>query len=93
MNRSATSPSSCEITITNPLGLHARPAAQFVRHALRFRAEISIVKDGQRYSGSSLIDILRANLDQGATATLEATGRDADEALAHLSQLIREFKE
>ena len=89
----ATSLSSCEITITNPLGLHARPAAQFVKHALRFRAEVWIIKDGRRYSASSLIEILRANLDQGSTAILEARGRDADEAVAGLSQLIREFKE
>jgi phosphocarrier protein HPr len=93
MTRHAPSASSCEITITNPLGLHARPAAQFVKHALRFRAELWIIKDGQRYSASSLIEILRANLDQGSTAILEATGRDADEALASLCQLIREFKE
>jgi phosphocarrier protein HPr len=93
MTRDATSVSSCEITITNPLGLHARPAAQFVKHALRYRADVWIIKDGQRYSASSLIEILRANLDEGSTATLEATGRDADEALAGLSQLIREFNE
>jgi phosphocarrier protein HPr len=93
MNPNTSSVSSCQITISNPLGLHARPAAQFVKHALRFRAEIWIVKDGQRYSASSLIEILRANLDQGATATLEAIGRDADEAPARLSQLVREFKE
>jgi phosphocarrier protein HPr len=93
VNANPTPMSRCDITITNPLGLHARPAAQFVKHALRFRADIWIVKDGQRYSASSLIEILRANLDKGSTATLEAVGRDADQALAHLSQLVREFKE
>ena len=93
MKANPTLVSNCEITIINPLGLHARPAAQFVKHALRFRADIWILKDGQRYSASSLIEILRANLDQGSTVTLEAIGRDADEALAHLSQLVHEFKE
>ena len=61
-----------EVHITNKLGLHARPAAEFVKRANSFRSEIWIVKDGKRYSATSLIDILRANLDWGATGTLEA---------------------
>jgi phosphocarrier protein HPr len=82
-----------EVHITNKLGLHARPAAQFVKRVRSFRSEIWLVKDGQRYSASSLIDVLRANLDWGATATLEAHGVDADEALADLEKLLEEFHE
>jgi phosphocarrier protein len=82
-----------EVRITNELGLHARPAAQFVKRANIFRSEIWVVKEGKRYSASSLIDILRANLDCGATATLEAHGVDADEALENLEKLLAEFHE
>lgn len=82
-----------EVRITNKLGLHARPAAQFVKRARSFRSEIWIVKDGKRYSAGSLIDILRANLDCGATATLEAHGVDAEEALERLEKLLAEFHE
>jgi phosphocarrier protein HPr len=82
-----------EVRITNKLGLHARPAAQFVKRARSFRSEIWIVKDGKRYSAASLIDILRANLDCGATATLEAHGVDAEEALERLEKLLAEFHE
>jgi phosphocarrier protein HPr len=82
-----------EVRITNKLGLHARPAAQFVKHVRSFRSEIWVVKDGRRYSASSLIDVLRANLDCGATATLEAHGVDADEALDGLEKLLAEFPE
>ena len=82
-----------EVCITNKLGLHARPAAQFVKRARSFRSEIWIVKDGKRYSAASLIDILRANLDCGATATLEAHGVDAEEALERLEKLLAEFHE
>lgn len=90
----ARSTSAREITVLNPLGLHARPAAQFAKQARAFRSEIWLVKkDGQRFSASSLIDILRANLEQGATAILEATGRDAAEAVERLAQLLHEFKE
>ena len=82
-----------EVTIVNELGLHARPAAEFARRANAFRSEIWIVKDGQRFSAASLIDILRANLDKGATAVLEAKGRDAEAAVERLARLLREFKD
>ena len=82
-----------EVRITNKLGLHARPAAEFVKRANGFRSEIWVVKDGKRYSAASLIDILRANLDCGATATLEAHGIDADEAVDELEKLLAEFHE
>jgi phosphocarrier protein len=82
-----------EVRITNKLGLHARPAAQFVKRVRSFRSEIWVVKDSRRYSASSLIDVLRANLDCGATATLEAHGVDSDEALEELEKLLAEFHE
>src|SRR5438132_9382372 len=82
-----------EVRITNKLGLHARPAAQFVKQVRSFRSEIWLVTPAGRYSGSSLIDVLRANLDCGATATLEAHGVDAEEALEQLEKLLAEFHE
>ena len=82
-----------EVRIANKLGLHARPAAQFVKRVRSFRSEIWVVKEGKRYSASSLIDVLRANLDCGATATLEAHGVDADDALDELEKLLAEFHE
>ena len=82
-----------EITILNELGLHARPAAEFARRARAFRAEVWIIRDGKRYSAASLIEILRANLDEGATATLEAKGRDAEAAVERLALLLSEFRD
>lgn len=81
-----------EVRITNQLGLHARPAAEFVKRAKSFRSEIWVVKADGRYSAASLIDILRANLDCGATATLEAHGVDAEEAIDRLEALLAEFR-
>jgi phosphocarrier protein HPr len=80
-----------EVHITNKLGLHARPAAQFVKCVRSFRSEIWVVKEGKRYSAASLIDVLRANLDCGATATLKAHGVDADDALDELEKLLAEL--
>jgi phosphocarrier protein HPr len=82
-----------EVHITYKLGLLARPAAEFVTRAYIFRSEIWIVNDGKRYSATSLIDILRANLDWGATVTLEAIGVDAEVALERLEKLLAEFHE
>jgi phosphotransferase system HPr (HPr) family protein len=82
-----------EITILNELGLHARPAADFARKARAFRSEVWIIKEGKRFSAASLIEILRANLDQGATATLEAKGRDAEAAVERLARLVHEMKD
>ena len=80
-----------QITIVNKLGLHARPAAQFVRRANSFRSEIWIVTKAGRFSALSLIDVMRANLDRGAVATLEAHGTDADEAVERLAKLVIEL--
>jgi phosphocarrier protein HPr len=77
-----------QVRVTNKLGLHARPAAHFVKQVRSFRSEIWLVTAAGRYSGSSLIDVLRANLDCGATATLEAHGADAEEAVAQLQKLL-----
>lgn len=84
---------SREITVRNELGLHARPAAEFVRTAKSFRAEVTLIKDDQRFSAASLIDVLRANLDCGASAILEARGLDAEAAITRLEQLLEEFRE
>src|SRR5436190_15310448 len=81
------------ITVQNELGLHARPAAEFVRVANRFHSEITLIRDEQRFSASSLIDVLRANLDKGATATLEARGRDAEAAVTRLEKLLLELRD
>jgi phosphocarrier protein HPr len=80
-----------EVRILNELGLHARPAAEFVKKAKGSRSEIWIIKGESRYSAASLIDVLRANLDCGAAVTLEAYGVDAGQALDDLERLLAEF--
>jgi phosphocarrier protein HPr len=83
---------SREIQITNELGLHARPAAEFVRRANAFRSEISLVTAAGRFSALSLIDVMRANLNCGAVATLEASGPDAAEAVERLAAVLKEWR-
>ena len=84
---------SREITIVNEMGLHARPAAEFVRRANAFRSEIWLATKAGRFSALSLIDVMRANLNRGATATLEAVGVDAEEAVERLAKVVREMRD
>jgi phosphocarrier protein HPr len=82
-----------EVEILNELGLHARPAAEFVRAVQKFKCEITICKDGEMYSAASILDVLSANLDCGARIALEAIGPDAEPALAKLQKLLHDFRE
>ena len=80
-----------EIMIINELGLHARPAAEFVLAAKAFRSQIWLVKGEERFSASSILEVLCANLNCGDAAIIEAEGRDAEEAVKRLAGLTREF--
>jgi phosphotransferase system HPr (HPr) family protein len=84
---------STQVTVKNQLGLHARPAAEFVRQANVFRSDIWLITDAGRYSALSLLEVMRANLDCGAVATLEANGPDAERAIAHLTKVVHEMKD
>ena len=55
-----------EVEIVNKLGLHARPAALFVRCVIRFESTITIWKGQENFSAASLLEVLTANLDCGA---------------------------
>lgn len=81
-----------EVEILNELGLHARPAAEFVRCVMRFKCEVTIRRGDERYSAASILEVLSANLDCGARVVLEAIGPDAEEALDKLESLLVEFR-
>ena len=82
-----------EVEIVNELGLHARPAAEFVRAVRDFDCDVFILKDDAQFSAGSIIEVLTANLNFGSRVTIEATGRDAAKVLARLEALLLEFKE
>ena len=84
---------SRQITIVNEMGLHARPAAEFVRLANAFRSEIWLVTAQGKFSALSLIEVMRTNLNRGAVATLEAIGPDAEEAVEQLGNLVRQLRD
>ncbi len=82
-----------EITIANKHGFHARPAAEFVRKANSFRSEITLTRNGERFSATSLMDILRGQFECGATATLEAYGPDAQDAVDALCAVLVKLRD
>jgi phosphocarrier protein len=82
------------VVVTNPQGLHARPADLFVKLASRYQATIEVIKDGERVDGKSILAILTLAAVQGTQLRLEATGPDAEAALQALTELIvRNFDE
>ena len=79
---------SKQVTIINPQGLHARPADLFARLASRFAAEIAVIRDQQRANGKSILDILMLAAVEGSVLTIEASGRDAVEAVEALALVL-----
>ena len=79
---------SCEVTIRNRLGLHARAAAKFVQLATRFRAQVRVSRDGRVMDGKSIMGILLLAAARGTTITIIGEGPDEQEALTALCQLV-----
>ena len=77
-----------EITVVNRLGLHARPAAMFVRIASRYRAEVWVGKEGEKVNGKSIMGLMMLAAGQGSTLNICCDGPDADKAMAELEELI-----
>ena len=77
-----------EVTIVNRLGMHARPAAMFVRIASRFRCEVWVEKEGEQINGKSIMGLMMLAAGQGSKLMIRCQGPDADRALAELEQLI-----
>jgi phosphocarrier protein HPr len=87
--RSAPDKIQKEVTIVNKLGLHARPAAMFVRVANKHRAEIWVEKDGEQVNGKSIMGLMMLAAGQGSKLLLSAEGSDADKAVKELELLIQ----
>lgn len=83
-----------EVEIVNRAGMHARPAAEFVKIAGRFAADIRVEKDGLEVNGKSIMGVLMLAAERGSRLRLSAKGRDAEAAVDALSDLVgRGFEE
>jgi len=76
------------LQIRNTLGLHARPAALFVRLASSFSSEIILEKDGDIVNGKSLMGLLMLAAGKDSVIKITISGHDAEKALAAISELV-----
>ncbi len=83
-----------ELEVLNELGLHARPATDFVRCAQKYKStKLTIHRRGATFSCASILELLTAELDKGAIFTLEADGPEAAEALREFAEMMPRFQE
>jgi phosphocarrier protein len=79
-----------ELTIANKLGIHARPAAVFVKTANRFAAEIFVEKDGEKVNGKSIMGLMMLAAGPGSKLILHVRGVDAQAAITELEALVQQ---
>jgi phosphocarrier protein len=81
---------SRDFTISNKLGLHARPSAQLTQAASRFSSDIHIARGARRVNAKSIMGVMMLAAGQGSTVTVEAEGEDAEQAVQAIGQLIND---
>jgi phosphocarrier protein HPr len=86
--RAAPDELTCDVVIANRNGLHARPAAMFVKLASDFEADLSVEKEGIAVSGKSIMGMMTLAASCGTQLRLRASGRDAPEMLDALKKLV-----
>ena len=76
------------LVVHHEVGLHARPAAVFVKTAKGFVADISVIKEEREVNAKSILSILTLGVNQGAEITIKAEGEDEQEAVRALQELV-----
>jgi len=85
---------SKELTVVNKLGIHARPAALFVKTANRFTCDVHVEKDGEKVNGKSIMGLMMLAAGPGSKLTVLANGTDAQAAIGEIEALLkRKFDE
>lgn len=77
-----------EITITNPSGLHARPAKEFVMRAKASSSNITVTAKDKTVNATSMLGVLKLGATQGTTITVEVDGDDADQVIADFTTIL-----
>jgi phosphocarrier protein len=83
-----------DMVVQNKLGIHARPAAMFVKTASRFDCDVFVERDGERVNGKSIMGLMMLAAGPGTRIRVRAEGSDAHQALKELENLLqRKFDE
>jgi phosphocarrier protein HPr len=81
---------SCQVTICNELGLHARAAAAFVKLAYQFSCEVTVKTNALSTNGKSIMGLLTLAASRGTELIIEAQGSDSLEAIRQLKELVED---
>ena len=76
------------VQILNKNGLHARPAAEMVKAAAKFKSDITISREDIEVNGKSIMGVMMLAAECGATIVLRASGPDADQAIDALASIV-----
>jgi phosphocarrier protein HPr len=76
------------VAISNKYGLHARPAAEFVKLAGRFRSSVWVMKDDVEVNGKSIMGVMMLAAEHGSDIIIRASGEDAEAAVQALVELV-----
>jgi phosphocarrier protein len=91
---SNSSRASKECTVINKLGIHARPAALFVKVANKFESDITVEKDGEAVNGKSIMGLMMLAAGHNSKLRITADGHDAAQAVREIEQLfLQKFNE
>src|SRR3974390_1892772 len=83
-----------DVLVATKLGIHARPAALFVKTANRFTCDIFVEKDGEKVNGKSIMGLMMLAAGPGSKLLIHAEGSDAAKAIAEIESLLkRKFDE
>ncbi|MEN3045439.1 MAG: HPr family phosphocarrier protein [Candidatus Hydrothermales bacterium] len=77
-----------EVIVKNTLGIHARPATQFVKIASKYSCEVYVIKDGIEVNGKSIMSLLILTATKGSKLTIRCSGPDEEKALKELVDLV-----
>ncbi len=77
-----------ELTIRNKMGMHARPAAQFVKRASKYQCDVWVEKDDEPVNGKSIMGLMMLAAGRGEKIKIIAEGNDAEAAMADLEELV-----
>lgn len=77
-----------ELTIRNKMGMHARPAAQFVKRASKYQCDVWVEKDDEPVNGKSIMGLMMLAAGRGEKIKIIAEGNDAAAAMADLEDLV-----
>lgn len=79
-----------ELIIQNQYGIHARPAAMFVKTASKYQADVTVEKGSMKVSGKSIMGLMTLEAGNGVSVKIRAEGADAEQMLDELQKLVEQ---